>query len=199
MSADEEKTATNGELKLSDLPPIENLTVSVPAENLLKLGQVLSIVDVLLVVESLELMPPLDLDTVLFKQDGTPVGQIFDVFGPVKQPHYSIRFNSAQEIQEKALGKGVAIYFAPREDRQLTKFAFIDKIRQLKGSDASWEHDNEPPEAVVEYSDDEEEAAAKRRAKAKRKQMSSDETGLSQPPPAGGGSSSNEKSGTSVR
>ena len=41
-------------------------------------------------------------------------------------------------------------------------------ICRLKGSDASWEHDIEPPEEHLDYSDDEEERAARRRMKETR-------------------------------
>lgn len=35
-------------------------------------------------------------------------------------------------------------------------------FRRMKGSDASWEHNNEPPVACLDYSDDEEERQARR-------------------------------------
>lgn len=159
---DEEKPTTVGELKLSDLPAIEELSISVPVTNLVKIGSVSSIVDVLVVVESIRSMPPLDLDSVLFKSDGSPLGQIFDVFGSVKVPHYSIRFSKADHIKEKNIHPGMPVYFVPQTDRSITKFAFVDEIKKIKGTDASWENDNEPPRGVVEYSDDEEEESARR-------------------------------------
>ena len=42
-------------------------------------------------------------------------------------------------------------------------------INSVKGSDASWEHDVEPPEEHLDYSDDEEERAARRRMQEKRR------------------------------
>lgn len=160
---DDEKPTTAGELKLRDLPPIENLTISVPVDSLIKIGRVLSIVDVLVVVESLKSMPPLDLDTVLFKANGKPLGHIFDVFGPVTEPLYSIRFTNGDQIKEKEVHKEMPVYFVPETCRKITRFAFVNELRKNKGTDASWENDNEPPEAVNDYSDDEEERLAKRR------------------------------------
>lgn len=166
----EEKITAFGELKLSDLPPVQELKILAPPDKLVKLGTILSIVDVLVVVESLKTMPPLDLDTILFRNDGTPLGQIFDVFGPVTNPHYSIRFTSNKQIEEKNITIGLEIYLLPQTDRSITKFAFVNEIRKIKGTDASWEHDNEPPEGMNEYSDDEEEQAAKRQQRAMKKQ-----------------------------
>lgn len=152
---DDEKPTTAGELKLSDLPPIEDLKITIPSDKLVKVGKILSIVDILVIVEAIQSMPPLDLDTVLFKQDGTPVGQIFDVFGSVSSPHYAIRFSTGEQIKSKELDPGTEVYFCPGTDRSITKFAFVSELQKLKGTDASWENDNEPPESVSNYSDDE--------------------------------------------
>lgn len=40
----------------------------------------------------------------------------------------------------------------------------------MKGSDASWKHNNEPPEMFLDYSDDEQEAAARRLRSSKSKE-----------------------------
>ena len=42
-------------------------------------------------------------------------------------------------------------------------------IHRVKGSDASWENDIEPPEEHLDYSDDEEEKAARKRLQEKRR------------------------------
>lgn len=51
------------------------------------------------------------------------------------------------------------VYFAPRTRH--TAYVFVDDLFRQKGSDASWEHDQEPPEGCLDYSDDEEERRAK--------------------------------------
>ena len=51
------------------------------------------------------------------------------------------------------------VYFAPRTRH--TAYVFVDALFKQKGSDASWEHDQEPPEGCLDYSDDEEERRAK--------------------------------------
>lgn len=161
---DAEKPTTKGELQLCDLPPIENLNISVPVTQLVKIGKVVSIVEVLVVIESIRSMPPLDLDTVLFRSDGTAIGQIFDTFGTVTEPHYSIRYTNTDQIKERALELNQEIYFYPQPDRVITKFAFVDELKKIKGTDASWENDNEIPPTVDpgEYSDDEDERRARK-------------------------------------
>lgn len=151
---DEEKLTTVGELKLSDLPPVEDLTISAPIEKLVKVGRVSSIVEVLVVIESVKSMPPLDLDTILFKQDGKPIGQIFDVFGSIREPHYSVRFTNANQIKEKGINIDESIFFLPQTDRAITKFAFVEELRKNKGTDASGEHDNERPEGADDSDSD---------------------------------------------
>ena len=51
----------------------------------------------------------------------------------------------------------------------LCSLLFSFCIHRQKGSDASWEHDIEPPEEHLDYSDDEEERAARRRLQDKRR------------------------------
>lgn len=151
-----DKPTTAGELKLTDLPPIEDLQLSVPIEKLAKVGKVISIVDVLVVVEAEKQMPPLDLDTVLFDQTGQAIGQVFDVFGSITGPHYSIRFTNSDQIAQKCVNLGMEVYILPETDRTLTKFAFVNELRKNKGTDASWENDNEPPPGAHNDSSDEE-------------------------------------------
>lgn len=165
---DSEKPTTVGELKLSDLPPIEALTISVEEDELIKVGKVASIIDVLVVIEAEKSMPPLDLDSVLFKSNGKPIGHVFDVFGPIKEPHYSVRFNSCEHIKEEKIEKDMPVYIVPEKERKLTKFAFVSEIQKKKGTDASWEHDNEPPEHEIEDSDDDYEYDPNRHNSGKR-------------------------------
>ena len=141
------------------LPPIEDLKISVPVDKLVKVGKVVSIVDQLVVIESIRSMPPLDLDTILFNSNGTAIGAIFDTFGTVIEPHYTVRFTNSEQIKDKNIHLGMETFFSPQTDRVITKFAFVDELKKIKGTDASWENDNEPPPGVKagDYSDDEEE------------------------------------------
>ena len=159
---------TKGELCLEDLPPIENLTISVGVEELSQLGRVASIVDQLVIVQSFRSMPALDLDSVLFFKDGQPLGRIFDVFGPVIEPRYAVRFNDIQQIIDLKISVDTPVYFAAEQKQPITGFVFAEQLRRMKGSDASWKHNNEPPEEVIEYSDDEMERLHKKKQNSKR-------------------------------
>lgn len=120
----------------------------VPRTEIIKLGTVQSIVEAQVIVEAEKSMPPLDLDTILFKEDGTPLGPVFDVFGSIKEPHYSIKFNNTDHMKEFEVHQGMQVYFVPDIERKLTKFAFVSELMKVPGTDASWENDQEPPEGA---------------------------------------------------
>uniref|UniRef100_A0A2C9JKS9 H/ACA ribonucleoprotein complex non-core subunit NAF1 n=1 Tax=Biomphalaria glabrata TaxID=6526 RepID=A0A2C9JKS9_BIOGL len=153
---------TEGEVLPEELPPLEYLTIS-PDENveLEPLGTVSGIVGVLVVIKALPDSPALFDDTVLFLEGRRPLGLIFETFGTVHQPYYSVRFNRNEDIRDQTIELGHSVYFAPKASN-LTKYVFISELRKIKFNDASWEHDNEPPPSHLEFSDDEEEKKAKR-------------------------------------
>ncbi|CAN7997612.1 unnamed protein product, partial [Ixodes hexagonus] len=155
---------TPGELDIDDLPPIEELRISVPQAELRQAGTVHSTVDQLLVVESCPGQPVLDLDSVLFVADGASLGQVFDVFGPVSRPFYVVRFNSAQDLAERGLAHGAAVFYAPLH-ADVTLYVLESEVRKLRGSDASWENNNEPPPECLDFSDDEQERQVRRKLK----------------------------------
>jgi H/ACA ribonucleoprotein complex non-core subunit NAF1 len=64
-----------------------------------------------------------------------------------------------QHIIDLGVQVGMEVYFAPRTRH--TAYVFVDALFQQKGSDASWENDQEPPEGCLDYSDDEQERRAK--------------------------------------
>lgn len=114
----------------------------------------------LVVIESCSGIPAIDVDSVLFLDNGQrALGRVFDVFGPVSQPYYSVRFNSDKHIQEKGLERGMDVFYAPKSE--YTSFIFLEQLMRLKISDASWKDDEEPPPQFLDYSDDEEERKAK--------------------------------------
>ncbi len=168
---------TKGELTLNELEPVAQLKIDLDEKiKLIKMGVVLSIVDdKLVVIQSMldenQKTKPLDEETILFDSKRKCLGKIFEVFGPVTSPFYSIRFNNTKEIKDYGLDvqKGAYIYYAP-DSNEYTKFIFnIDELRRIKGSDASWNNDNEPPVDCLEYSDDEKEQLAKKLLKQSKK------------------------------
>lgn len=152
---------TKNEMRLCDLPPVEELNLSVPEHEVLKIGTVSSSVEELVVIESLPGTPAIDLDSVLFLESGRrALGRVFDVIGPVIRPLYCVRFNSAAHIRETGVVRGMDVFFAPRTE--YTTFVFLEQLMKMKISDASWKDDEEPPPDFLEYSDDEEERNAKK-------------------------------------
>ncbi|XP_050443862.1 H/ACA ribonucleoprotein complex non-core subunit NAF1-like [Adelges cooleyi] len=159
---------TKGELSLTDLPPIEDLCISVEEEQCKPIGSIKSIVDSLVVVEAFINVPPLDIDSVLFVDRGKrALGKIFEVVGPVNKPYYTVRFNGSDHVQKFNVNVKETVYCAPQTD--YTSYVFISKVMQHKGSDASWKDNNEPPPEYVEYSDDEQEKLAKKNRKRNKK------------------------------
>ena len=135
---------TKNELGLSDLPDVEDLDLKVKKCECQAIGLVSSLVDRLLVIESLPDLPALDLESVLFARgddeaqgdDVKAIGRVFDVIGPVTRPYYCVRFNSEEHIQSKNLRKGQQIFFAPKTEH--TTFVFLEQLMKMKISDASW-------------------------------------------------------------
>ena len=82
---------------------------------------------------------------------------------------YMVRFNSAQHILDQGVQLGMEVFFAPRTRH--TAFVFIDTLFKQRGSDASWEHDQEPPENCLDYSDDEQERQARAAHRLKKKNV----------------------------
>ena len=81
------------------------------------------------VVESYKDTAALDVGTVLFLEKGkTPLGKIFEVFGPVSEPVYAVRLNNHEEEKKKNGGnmKGLKVYYAPSTEH--TTFVFLSEI-----------------------------------------------------------------------
>jgi len=175
---DEGPPRTKNELCPKDLPPVDDLTMSVAEADCLEVGVISSTVDELVVIESNPGVPALDLETVLFVEKGEKaLGKVFDVIGPVSRPYYVVRFNNDQHIQDRGVAKGMMVYYAPRTEH--TTFVFLEQLMKMKISDASWMNDEEPPPQFIEYSDDEEERRVKREKKAQKKGDKDNDEGTS--------------------
>ncbi|XP_034044850.1 H/ACA ribonucleoprotein complex non-core subunit NAF1 isoform X2 [Thalassophryne amazonica] len=156
---------TCNEVLLDELPPVEEMSVSLPEGAVLQpVGTISSIIQQLVIIQSLKDMPPLTDDSFIFNADRLAVGKVFEVFGPVSSPLYIIRFNTEEEIKSKGLTVGLTVFCAPAI-KEYTSFVITQHLQLLKGSDASWKNDQEPPEEALDYSDDEQEQQAKRKRK----------------------------------
>lgn len=120
------------------------------ASSVQKVGTVRSILDNVIVVEADRGSPTLDLDTIMFLGQA-PLGRVFDVFGPVIRPLYSIRFESADEVAVTTASVGAEIFVVPTDPR-LTSFVFVEDLRRHRGTDASWEDNTELPNEMEEFS-----------------------------------------------
>ncbi|NWS33960.1 NAF1 protein, partial [Polioptila caerulea] len=161
---------TKDELLIAELPPVENLSGILPDNVELKLfGTVSSIIEQLVIIESLRGLPPVDEESIIFKEDRQAAGKIFEIFGPVSHPFYVIRFNSPEHIKESGINIHDSMYFAPSVE-DFTQYIFAEKLKQEKGSDASWKNDEEPPPEVLDFSDDEKEREAKQKKKKSQSQ-----------------------------
>ena len=154
---------TKDELTFADLPDVEPLDFCLEESvELTPLGEVESILsdNAFVIIKSFENVPAVDADSILFLEDRSGFGRVFDIFGKVKYPHYCVRFNNTDEIKSTNIEIGQTVHFAP-DTKDLTNFVFVSQLNSLKGSDASWENDQEPPPEFLEYSDDETEAQQK--------------------------------------
>lgn len=155
-----EAPRTKNEIPL-DKQPLPDLSgVVIPTdERLSKLGEVLSVVQTVAVIQGSPDAAsgrPLGPGSILCLEDRRLVGAVHELFGPIAMPFYSVRFASP-EAARALLSEGAAVHFVP----SLAKFA--EPITS-PGTDASGLHDEELDQAEW-FSDDEEEAEAKRRRK----------------------------------
>lgn len=88
--------------------------------------------------------------------------QIFETFGSVTQPFYSLRFPASALPDPTVFTVGKAVYYCPK----MASFVFTRDLRAMKGSDASNVWDEEVGAAEMEWSDDEAEQEYKRSQKA---------------------------------
>ncbi|XP_071377167.1 H/ACA ribonucleoprotein complex non-core subunit NAF1 [Centroberyx affinis] len=156
---------TRDEVLLEELPAVEEVSVSLPEDaELQPIGTVSSIIQQLVIIQSLKDMPSLTDDSIIFNANRLALGKVFEVFGPVSCPLYVLRFNSAEQINNKELTVGQTVFYAPAI-KEYTGYILTQQLKLLKGSDASWKNDQEPPPEALDYSDDEQEQEAKRKKK----------------------------------
>lgn len=118
------------------------------------------------VVEGVEKHEPLNEGSILWMTESrTPLGLIDEIFGPVKNPYYIVRYNSENEVPEGIRG-GTLISFVP----EFADHVLNNKDLYEKGYDASGPNDEEVSEEA-EFSDDEKEAEYNRMQKMTKRGM----------------------------
>lgn len=161
-------SGTKNEILLPEVR-VPELT-KVPVDDVLELiGEVMTIIDSVVVIKghTSGVHRVLDTDSLLAFDDRQVIGVVFETFGAVKQPLYSVRFPSASAINKDNVRIGRLVYHVPAK----SNFVFTQEIARIKGSDASNLHDEEVGEDQMDFSDDEAEAQWRRnRKEAKREQ-----------------------------
>ncbi|BGP23177.1 hypothetical protein JCM10295v2_002071 [Rhodotorula toruloides] len=162
------KTAPKTEHEVVE-PDVAPPTVQKLDENveLAKFGKVESVIENVVVVKADTGgdWRVLDEGTVVCWEDRTVVGTIFETFGSVQQPFYSIRFPSSAPPDRSIFTISRPVFYSPN----LASFVFTRDLRHIKGSDASNIWDEEVAAHEIEFSDDEEEAEHRKRIKAERR------------------------------
>ncbi|KAF9661788.1 hypothetical protein SADUNF_Sadunf19G0105100 [Salix dunnii] len=120
------------------------------------------------IVEGAEKNNPLNEGSTLWiAEKRSPLGLVDEIFGPVMNPYYVVRYNSESKVPG-----GIAISFVP----EFANHVLIDKNLYKKGCDASSEFDEELTKEA-EFSDDEEETAYKRMLKMSKMGIDSETVG----------------------
>ncbi|KAL2608988.1 hypothetical protein R1flu_027561 [Riccia fluitans] len=152
--------------ELSVLPPVPKVeAVLEPHHVCISIGVVSSVVDRYIVVEGREDSRVINDGSVLWLSGSrVPLGIVDEVFGPVRKPYYSLRFNETSDIHESAkVGADVGYV------QEYAEFVLKDNPNLYKKAiDASGLDDEELSDEEIEFSDDEKEMAAKQKERAKR-------------------------------
>nr|XP_017243494.1 PREDICTED: H/ACA ribonucleoprotein complex non-core subunit NAF1 isoform X2 [Daucus carota subsp. sativus] len=167
LSDEEEKAFTKAALLSADevLPTVPPVAVTLqPCHETLPVGVILSVVGAQLIVEGVEKHDPLNEGSILWiTEKRSPLGTVDEIFGPVKNPYYIVRYNSDNEVPT-GIQKGTLISFVPEFVNHVLNNGKLYK----KGYDASGENDEELSDEA-EFSDDEKEAEYQRMQKVSKR------------------------------
>ncbi|XP_030458684.1 H/ACA ribonucleoprotein complex non-core subunit NAF1-like [Syzygium oleosum] len=140
------------------LPPVPPVNATLqPHHQMSPVGVVLSMLGAQVIVEGVEKHSPLNEGSILWiTETRTPLGLVDEIFGPVKNPYYIVRYNSEAEVPV-GIHQGTLISSIP----EFASYVLNEKYLYKKGYDASGENDEEVSEEA-EFSDDEKEAEYRR-------------------------------------
>lgn len=109
----------------------------------------------------------LDAGSLLVYENREVIGEVFETFGPVARPFYSVRFNDAKEINQELAKVGTTVYYVPSYRK--TQIVETEALKKIKGTDASNVYDEEVDEEDMEFSDDEQEMQFKKKRNREKK------------------------------
>uniref|UniRef100_A0A8R7UU24 H/ACA ribonucleoprotein complex non-core subunit NAF1 n=2 Tax=Triticum urartu TaxID=4572 RepID=A0A8R7UU24_TRIUA len=159
---EEEEEASQGHVNSKHeaeiLPPVPKIEVQLePHHKALPVGTISSIMGERVIVEGSAQHNPLNEGSILWRTESrTPLGIVEELFGPVKNPYYLVRYNSVEEVPS-GISAGTAVSF-------VMEFAnHILNVKELytKGYDGSGDNIEDQTDDP-EFSDDEKEAEYKR-------------------------------------
>ncbi|KAG4390430.1 hypothetical protein GLYMA_06G297000v4 [Glycine max] len=147
--------------ELQNLPPVPPVdAILEPHHQTVPVGIVMSTLGAQVIVEGVEKHDPLNEGSILWLTESQkPLGLIDEIFGPVKNPYYVVRYNSESEVPT-GINEGTLISFVP----EFADHVINNKDLYRKGYDASGADDEELSDEM-EFSDDEKEAEYKRMQK----------------------------------
>lgn len=156
--------------EVEDLPPVPPVNVALQGHHQTQpVGIVLSIIGAQVIVEGVEKHNPLNEGSILWITDArSPLGLIDEVFGPVKNPYYAVRYNSENEVPG-GIHVGTSVSFVS----DFANHVLNDNSLYKKGYDVS----SENSEDELEFSDDEKEAVYKRMMKMNKRGMNDERVG----------------------
>ncbi|KAI3718501.1 hypothetical protein L6452_19375 [Arctium lappa] len=176
-SDDEDGDVVKGPIRskneVQHLPPVPPVNVTIePHHQTLPVGVVLSIIGAQVIVEGVENHNPLSEGSILWiTESRSPLGVVDEIFGPVKNPYYMVRYNSETEVPT-GIQQGSLISFVP----EFADYVLNNNNLYKKGYDASGENDEELDDEI-EFSDDEKEAEYKKMIKMSKRGSSEQKTG----------------------
>ena len=152
-----------------ELAPAQPLPPSLiqPQHQLELCGRITAVVDGLVVIESAPVrntLSPLDEGSVLCFADRYPLGEVFETFGSVHRPHYTLRLPATEGSAVQRVVPDTEVYCVVELSRRVDP----DRVR-VPGCDASNRFSEEVPEEEMEFSDDAKEAVARRSTGSKRR------------------------------
>lgn len=114
-------------------PEVEIIDLTLTeSEQINPLGKVHKIVEDFVVVNSCNCDKILDLDSMIFDEGRKCVGYVFEVLGPVKEPYYSIRFNTNSDIANLGLHNDQELFYSPNE--RYSRYVMVELLRELEHS-----------------------------------------------------------------
>lgn len=132
---------------MTDIPKIEipNYTIT-PDMDIEYIGDVLNVIDKAVIIQS-NINPKnvLDMESLLCFEDRSMLGEIFETFGPIARPFYSVRFNAKDEMPNVSIG--TKVFWVPSYAKSQT--VQVEVLKLIKGSDASNRYDEEVDESVI--------------------------------------------------